>query len=81
MPNTENKTNQTASIINCVLLIIFGIISLFLILQRVDRYLKIKAIDECYKISKYERNIPEENAKVTYPLSDQYKSCIKNKGY
>lgn len=64
-------------------LIVFGIfmlVAVFLSLQRVDSFLKIKAIDDCGKISRYEANLDEVNARVTYPLDDIYKACLKDKG-
>jgi hypothetical protein len=72
---------QTQTFINRVILVVTILIIVYLTLLRVDKFLKIKAIDDCGKISKYEKTIPEENAKVSYPVLDQYKSCLKDKGY
>lgn len=77
-----NQINQqTISVINRIIACLFLIISLILILQHVDKYLRIKAVDDCTKISRYEKQLPEENAKVFYPLTDIYKACLKDKGY
>lgn len=51
---------------------------LFLALGRVDTYLKYKAIDDCGQISRYQTK--DKNATVTYPITDMYESCLKDKG-
>lgn len=64
-------------------LIIIGAIAFFIlnsILKRVDLFLRIKAINDCQTVARYERNIPEENAKAYFPIPDQYESCMKKKG-
>lgn len=65
-------------------LIVIGVITFFalnLILKRVDLFLRIKAINDCQTVARYERNIPEEDAKVYFPVPDQYDSCMKKKGF
>lgn len=57
-----------------VLIFFFG-------LQVVNKSLRIKAVDECGHVSKYEKTLTEEHAKVTYPLAEVYKNCLKDKGY
>ncbi len=74
-------SQQTISLINQIIAGLIVIVSLFLILQQVGQFLHIKAIDDCAKISRYEKDLPEENAKVFYPLTDIYKTCLKDKGY
>lgn len=64
-------------------LVVFGIlifVSVFMSLQKVETYLRYKAIDDCGKIARYEATLPDENARVLYPLDDIYKSCLKDKG-
>ena len=60
---------------------ILGFVSIFLAIQRIDKYLRIKAIDECAKISRFEKQDSEQSAKIYYPLPEVYNKCIKLKGY
>jgi len=54
--------------------------TLFLAVTRVDKYLKIKAIDDCARITRYE--VQEKGgAKVSMPIEDLYKKCVTEKGY
>jgi len=78
---TDQNNQQIMAVINQIILSLTIIISLFLILNQVNQFLRIKAIDDCGKISRYEKQLPEDNAKVFYPVLDQYKSCLKDKGY
>ena len=66
-------------IANTLIVVAFMAVALFFVLTKADNYLRIKAVDECGKISKYEANL--DKAKVTYPIVDVYKSCLKDKGY
>ena len=76
--------NQTypnvQSTVNTVIIGVVLLISIFLVMIRVDKYLKIKAIDDCAKIAKYEKTVSADNAKVSYPLQDVYQTCLKEKG-
>lgn len=56
-------------------------IGLLFSLKRVDSYLRIRAVEECGKVSRYEKTITDENAKASYPVVDVYKTCLKDKGY
>jgi hypothetical protein len=49
-------------------------------LMRADKYLQIKAVDDCYKSSSYTSS-PDEKTKIVYPLGDVNKNCLKDKGY
>lgn len=53
-------------------------VAFFLALSRFDTFLKYKAIDDCARISRYETT--DKNAKVTYPITDLYNSCLEDKG-
>lgn len=53
-------------------------VGLFLALGRVDTYLKYKAIDDCGQVSRYQTK--DKTATVTYPITDMYDSCLKDKG-
>lgn len=57
-------------------IVLFG----YLLILRIDTFLKDRAIDECAKISKFEKNLPDENAKVSYPVIDIFNDCLKRKG-
>ena len=80
MDNQMTYPHPSPSTVNTIIIGVIVLLGLFLVMLRFDRYLKIKAIDDCARISKYEKNVTEENAKVTYPLADVYQSCLKDKG-
>ena len=64
-------------------LVLLGILifaSVFMSLQRVDKYLKVKAIDDCGKVSRYEFNGSDGTRSQT-PIEEIYKACLKEKGY
>lgn len=64
-------------------LVIFGIIlfaSVFMSLQRVDKFIKIKAIDDCGKVARYEFTGGDGSRSMT-PVDDIYKECLKQKGF
>lgn len=73
----EQETLKVRYAVNLIKYVIL-LIGLFLVLMRVDTFLKQKAIDECGKLSKYETT--DKNAKVSYPVIDFYNSCLKDKG-
>jgi len=50
----------------------------YLVLMRVDTYLRQKAIDDCAKISRYETS--EKTASFSYPVLDIYNKCLVDKG-
>lgn len=77
----ENNTTPMYNKVNGVIAAIVIMIFAYLSLMRIDKFLKIKAVDDCANASRYERTIPAEQAKVTAPVMDQYKSCLKDKGY
>lgn len=52
----------------------------FMGMQRVDKYIKVKALNDCAQAYRYEAKIAD-GATVTYPLGDEYKNCLKEKGY
>lgn len=53
-------------------------VAFYLVLTRVDLFLKYKAMDDCAKISVYEST--GEGAKTSYPIPDVYNQCLKQKG-
>lgn len=54
------------------------LVVLSLILSRIDLFLKNKAINDCSKISRFEKT--DGGTKIAYPLQDLYKECLKQKG-
>jgi len=76
MTNSNNGKGMTEMIVSVLL----AAVILFLLVSRVDKFLKIKALDDCARITKYE--VTEQGgAKVTMPIEDAYKNCVKEKGY
>lgn len=67
--------------IYALLILITLIIIFFLAMARIDQYLKIKAIDDCGKMTVFDKNSPNEGVRITYPVQDLYEKCIKDKGY
>ncbi len=76
MDNT--KLNLSAMSIALVgFLTFFGLI---LALQRVDTYLRIKAVDECGLVSRFETNASNGDH-TSVPIADSYNACLKDKGF
>lgn len=76
-----NKSNMVLTVLNWVIFSVLVIVLFIFSLARVDKFLKIKAIDDCAKTSRFEKTITDENTKVAYPVLDIYKNCIKDKGF
>ncbi len=53
----------------------------YLGLMRVDVYLRNSAVDECGRMSKFEKRDNSQNAIISYPVADVYQDCLKRKGY
>lgn len=62
-------------------IIVIAFIAIYLSLIRVDKYLRIKAVDDCGKISRYEASNKDDGTKVWFPENTIYKNCLKDKGY
>ena len=77
----ENQFVSIAGIIKVIIWFILGFVALILLLPRIDSYLRLKAVDDCAKISHFKKQIPEEQTEVYYPLEDAYQKCLKDKGY
>lgn len=60
--------------------IIFAAAVLYFAVTRVDKFFKIKAIDDCARISRYEAK-EENGSTVIFPVDDVYQNCLKVKGY
>ena len=63
-----------------ILWVVLAAAALFFAVTRADKFLKIKAVDDCARISRYEVQ-EKSGAKVSMPIEDQYKNCLKTKGY
>jgi len=63
-----------------ILWVVLTAAALFFAVTRADKYLKIKAIDDCASISRYEVQ-EKPGVKVSMPIEDAYKNCVKEKGY
>lgn len=74
------QKSNFSSAVNTIIIGVAFIVAVYLTLQKVDKFLQIKAVDDCGKISRYEVS-PDEKTKITYPLGDVYKQCLKDKGY
>ncbi|MDO8609046.1 MAG: hypothetical protein Q7R95_00715 [bacterium] len=75
-----NLDQSIAKVITTFIISLAFFGSIYISLQRLDTYLLIKAVDDCAKISRAEKEIVQENVKVVYPLTDAYKTCLKDKG-
>lgn len=75
---TTMSGNQT---INLVIGLAVFLVMFFITLNRVDKVIRINAVDGCMKSSKYEKEFPEKNSKITSPMSEAYKNCLRDKGY
>jgi len=71
---------NAAKEIGLIVLSIVIFIVAFMGLQRVDKFLRIKAMDDCAKSYRYEATIDGGNAKVSYVMADEYQVCLKEKG-
>lgn len=80
--NYTNLRNAPVSVstVNTVLVLVFALIVTVLALLHVDKFLKLKAMDDCARSSSYQENL-NAKAKVSYPVADVYKTCLKDKGY
>lgn len=89
MDNQSVPYNQPAAVapvampilpLNTIIVSVVVLISLFLVLMRFDKLLKIKAIDDCARSARYEKTITAAGEKYSYPVQDQYDACLKLKG-
>jgi len=80
MEVTEDMKAQFNNIGLIVLALALFVVA-FLGLQRVDKFMQIKAVDDCGKMARLEKDNPEDGSKLLYPIGDIYKACLKDKGY
>ncbi len=60
---------------------VFFFIFFYSLLQRIDTYLKLKAMNDCALISRYQKDNPSDGTTVWYPVDEIYKKCVQEKGY
>ncbi len=73
-------SDNIARVASLLFVLIFLFVSLLLIMGRVDRYLQIKAMDDCARASRFEQKIERQNAVASYPIEGLYNKCLKEKG-
>ncbi|MBI4097742.1 MAG: hypothetical protein HY426_01775 [Candidatus Levybacteria bacterium] len=59
---------------------IFVAVVFALIFWQVSIFVRNQAIDGCAKNSSYVQEFPSDNAKATYPITDNYEQCLEDKG-
>lgn len=79
-----NVQQPTMKISNSQLLTVMKVAAIFVAfyfgLTRIDAYIREKGIDNCARISSYKTTVTADNAVVSYPVSDVYSQCLKDKG-
>ena len=75
------ETDLPSGFLSTLLLTIFLFVTLFFALNKIDKYLRIQAVDQCAKLSKYEVVNSKDQSRISYPIVDVYKTCLKDKGY
>lgn len=78
--NTNEANAVSATVPALIIGIVIVVVSL-LSLGKVDNYLHQKAVNECAQTARYERVDAKSGIKAVYPIPDQYKTCLKDKGY
>jgi hypothetical protein len=73
-PNSKEKINIAIGVI--AMSIFF--VAFYLMLTRIDTFLRLKAFDDCGKLSRYETT--DKNVRVYYPVLDIYNQCLEDKG-
>jgi hypothetical protein len=74
-------SDNIARVASLVFVLIFLFVALIIAITRVDSFLRLKALDDCARASRFEQRIDKQNAVASYPITDLYKSCIREKGY
>ena len=72
--------NNPFDLLKTIIISAVALLIAFMFFGRADTYLRLKAVDDCGRISRYEKNVTAEDAKVSYYLDDFYKQCLKDKG-
>ncbi len=74
---TNSKVIQ---LVRTIITTAVGFVIVVLALQRVDTFLRYKALDDCAKVSRFEKENPADGTRVDYPMTDMYKACLQDKG-
>lgn len=80
MDQTQNNPEVVSRTASVFLVVIFLSVALFFGLKKADVFLTNQAINQCALISRFEQSDQEKNTKVSYPVADVYKKCLKDKG-
>lgn len=55
------------------------VVSAFVVMNGVGKYITYKGFDECSKMARYEKKNPDGSF-VSYPIAEMYEKCLKDKG-
>lgn len=75
-----HHSDNIARVASLLFVLIFMFVSLLLVMGRVDRFIEIKAMDDCARASRFEQKIERQNAVASYPIEGLYNKCLKDKG-
>lgn len=78
MKNNEYQM-MVARTAGTVLMLVFLSVALYFGLGRIDRYLDLKARQDCAAATRYEKVDEATKTTVSYPVTDLYKQCLKEK--
>ncbi len=76
-----NQNNTLLSLTLSLVMIIAVAMGMYYGLQRVDKYLELKARDDCAEISHFTVIVAKDNTTVSYPVEEVYRKCLNEKGY
>jgi hypothetical protein len=84
----KNELSYTDKVISSMLLLVAVIVIGFLLVGRVDQYMKNMAIADCAKLATFSTDTTKAGAngeqvltRSVEPIRDLYKGCIEDKGY
>ncbi len=75
----EQKNTMFDSIVKLIGIFAISAVA-YLGFMRIDTFLRNQAVNECGHVARYEKTL-EDKAKVIYPMTDIYQTCLKDKGY
>ncbi len=79
-PDMVRHSDNIARVASLLFVLIFLFVSLLLVMGRVDKFIEIKAMDDCARASRFEQKIDRQNAVASYPIEGLYNKCLKEKG-
>ncbi|NTU74247.1 hypothetical protein HGB07_08995 [Candidatus Roizmanbacteria bacterium] len=65
---------------NVLIVMIFLAVGIYYIFLKIDDYMHMVAINDCAKLSTFQKSNPSDNTVVSYPVPDVYQACLKDKG-